>query len=482
MKKQTLFLLSLLVAFTLFSCYRMRASKGGGQVKDTIRKVNASDIALSPGYKIEPVALGFTFPTDVVFDDNAKIYVLEAGYAYGEVWREPKLIEIDGESRKTVAKGEKNGPWTGVTYHNGHFYVSEGGEASGGRILRIAKNGEAKAIVENLPSIGDHHTNVPVIKDGYIYFGQGSATNAGVVGEDNAEFGWLKRHADFHDIPCADITLTGQNYESSNPLTEDQNDKSTTGAFMPFGKKSGAGEVVKGSVPCNGSIMRVPVEGGKLEVVAWGLRNPFGLAVSPDGKLYTSENAFDERGSRPVWGAGDVLWEVKDNTWYGWPDFSAGKPIANDEEFQSPDKQAVKPVMAKHPNEPPQPVAIFGVHSSSNGFHFSRTRSFGFEGEAFVAQFGDMAPKVGKVLAPVGFKVVRVNVKTGVVRDFAVNKGKHNGPATWLKRGGLERPVSVKFDPSGEALYVVDFGIIRMTDQGPQPQEQTGVIWKITKR
>jgi hypothetical protein len=69
-----------------------------------------------------------------------------------------------------------------------------------------------------------------------------------------------------------------------------------------------------------------------------------------------------------------------------------------------------------------------------------------------------------------------------VIRDFAVNKGKRNGPATWLGKGGLERPVSVKFDNSGNALYVVDFGIMKMTRQGPQPQQATGVIWKVTKQ
>jgi hypothetical protein len=69
-----------------------------------------------------------------------------------------------------------------------------------------------------------------------------------------------------------------------------------------------------------------------------------------------------------------------------------------------------------------------------------------------------------------------------VIRDFAVNKGHRNGPASWLKKAGLERPVSAKFDPSGSALYVVDFGIMKMTEQGPQPQQNTGVIWKITKQ
>jgi glucose/arabinose dehydrogenase len=342
--------------------------------------------------------------------------------------------------------------------------------------------GEVTTVVEGLPSVGDHHTNALIIKDGYIYFGQGSATNSGVVGPDNAEFGWLKRQKDFHDIPCGDLELNGTNYESPNVLTDEPNDQSTTGAFSAFGTATTPGQIIKGSVPCTGSIMRVPIDGGKIEMVSWGLRNPYGLALSPDGKIFTTENAFDDRGSRPVWGAGDVLWEVEQGKWYGWPDYSEGLPIQHDEEFKAPSRKEVKPLLKSIPNKPPSPVAILGVHSSSNGLDFSKSEKFGYRGQAFIAQFGDMAPKVGKVLSPVGFKIVRVDLASGVVRDFAVNKGKRNGPASWLKNGGLERPLSVRFDSSGENLYVVDFGILKMTEKGPEPQQNTGCIWKISKK
>jgi glucose/arabinose dehydrogenase len=467
----------------LVSCYSMRSSHGGGEdVSVKTRKINAADIELAPGYKIELVTSGLTFPSGIAFDKDGRAYVIETGYSYGEVWLEPKLLRLDDAGKTTVvATGTKNGPWTGITFHDDSFYVSEGGEMAGGKILKISMNGNIETLVENLPSIGDHHTNGPVVKDGYVYFGQGTATNAAVVGEDNAQFGWLIRHKDFHDIPCRDITLNGVNYESSNVLTDDPNDKAVTGAYSAFNTSTKPEQVIKGSVPCNGAIMRVPLTGGRAELVAWGLRNPFGLAFSKDGKLYATENAFDERGSRSVWGTGDVLWEVKEGIWYGWPDFSAGKPIKSTEEFSTPGKKEVKALLKEYPNTPPKPAAIFDVHSSSNGIDFSTSSSFGYEGEAFVAQFGDMAPTVGKVLLPVGFKVVRVNVNTGAIMDFAVNKGKRNGPASWLKSGGLERPVSVKFDPSGKALYVVDFGILTMTDKGPQSQQKTGTIWKITK-
>jgi glucose/arabinose dehydrogenase len=303
-----------------------------------------------------------------------------------------------------------------------------------------------------------------------------------VVGPDNASFGWLKRKPDFHDIPCGDMELVGKNYSSENVLTETKDDKVETGAFSAFGTPTTKGQIIKGSVPCTSAILRVPIEGGKVEMVSWGLRNPYGIALSPDGKLFTTENAYDERGSRPVWGTGDVLWEVKQGAWYGWPDFSAGKHIQYDEEFKSPGHAAVEPLLMHAPSVPPKPTAVFGVHTSSNGFAFSTSDNFGFKGEAFVAQFGDMAPNVGKVLEPVGFKIVRVDVATGVIRDFAVNKGRRNGPASWLKKGGLERPVSVRFDRSGNSLYVVDFGILVMTKDGPRAQEKTGVIWKITRK
>jgi glucose/arabinose dehydrogenase len=478
------FILLFAVATSLFSsCYKTRASRGGGQTDvPSERRINTADIAVPKGYKIEAVASGFTFPTAVETDDEGNLYVIEAGYSYGEVWDQPKLIKINKDgSKTTVATGEKNGPWSGITWHDGNFYIAEGGEMSGGRILKVSKAGTVTSLVDDLPSVGDHHTNGPVIKDGYIYFGQGTATNSGVVGEDNKEFGWLMRKPKFHDIPCADIVVTGNNYITLNPLTADSSDKAITGAYRPFGTPNKDGDVIKGKLPCSGSVLRIPLAGGKPELVAWGLRNPFGLAFSTEGNLYVTENGYDDRGSRPVWGTGDVLWKIEQGRWYGWPDHSAGKPIYIDNEYKVPGKDPIKKLLKNDPGTPPQPAAIFGVHSSANGIHFSNSDRFGYKGEAFVAEFGDMAPKTGKVLTPVGFKIVRVNVNTGVIRDFVVNKGKKNGPASWLGTGGIERPVSVKFDKQGGAMYIADFGIMKVTPMGPQPQLKTGVVWKVSR-
>jgi glucose/arabinose dehydrogenase len=313
-----------LTVVILCSCYRMRTSRGGGETSsNTVRKFSPNDVLLTPGYEIKLMASGLTFPSSAAVDKDGALYVVEAGYSYGEVWVEPKLLRINADgSKDVVAKGGKNGPWNGVAFHDDNLYISEGGALEGGKILRVSPDGKVTTLAEGLPSMGDHHTNALVIKDGYVYFGQGSATNSGIVGPDNADFGWLSRQKNFHDIPCGDLVLNGVNYESPNVLTDDPLDKVSTGAFSAFGSETTSGQVIKGAVPCTGAILRVPIVGGQVEMVAWGLRNPYGLAIANDGRIFTTENAFDERGSRPVWGAGDVMWEVQNGSWYWWPDFS----------------------------------------------------------------------------------------------------------------------------------------------------------------
>jgi hypothetical protein len=85
------------------------------------------------------------------------------------------------------------------------------------------------------------------------------------------------------------------------------------------------------------------------------------------------------------------------------------------------------------------------------------------------------------VLSPVGFSVVRVDPATGTIETFARNTGDALGPASKLGTDGLERPIDVRFDPTGRALYIVDFGVLRMDEDGPQPQPNTGALWRITR-
>lgn len=471
---------ALLVAASCFA-QKKEGKEETMQSKIPERKADASDIQVPAGYTVELVTQGLTFPTAATFDNKGNLYVIEAGYSYGGEWETPKLIHVGNNGEPTtIAKGEKNGPWAGVIYHNGFFYIAEGGRSKGGKILKVAPDGNITALVENLPSMGDHFTEGPVVgPDGYLYFSTGTATNSAVVGEDSYKMGWLANHTDFHDIPCRDIELNGENFTTGNPLTEDKSDKATTGAYSPFGTATTKGQVIKGSIPCSGAVYRIPTNGGNAELVAWGFRNPYGLAFYND-QLYVTENGFDIRGSRKVRTNGDHLWKVQPGMWYGWPDFEGGEAVKSEPEMKG--EEAPKPLLAKYPNTPPKPLATLGVHSSSDGIAFSTTNAFGHPGKAFIAQFGDMTPMTGATTSNVGFKVVMADVNTGKVEDFVTNKGKMNGAASMIKANGLERPLGVTFSPDGKSLYVVDFGIMKIEERMVVPKEKSGVVWKITKQ
>src|SRR4051812_37208755 len=87
-----------LVAACIAGCYGMRPSNGGGQTAFSgPRRVAAGDVTLAPGYRIEKVAEGLTFPTGVTFDGSGRPYVVESGYCYGEVWTTPRLLRVNSD-------------------------------------------------------------------------------------------------------------------------------------------------------------------------------------------------------------------------------------------------------------------------------------------------------------------------------------------------------------------------------------------------
>jgi glucose/arabinose dehydrogenase len=182
-----------------------------------------------------------------------------------------------------------------------------------------------------------------------------------------------------------------------------------------------------------------------------------------------------------VWGTGDLFWEIKSGLWYGWPDYFGEEPVSDANRFGAPNHNPPVQLLARHPNVPPKPTATFGVHASADGFDFCHQRDFGTVGDAFVAEFGDLAPQTGKVEYPVGFRVVRVETEGGIIHPFAVNKGIADAPASKQGTGGLERPIAARFDPTGNALYVVDFGQMLAGPKGVQPIQNTGVLWRITR-
>ncbi len=368
----------------------------------------------------------------------------------------------------------KTGAVTGACWHDGSLYLMNTDTLS-----RIGPDGQLQDVVTDLPGLGDHQSNYPVVgPDGKLYFGQGTATNTAVVGPDNFSYEWLRHFPDFHDRPGADVVLTGQNYESPDVLGS-ITETVRTGAYVPFGTETTPGQVVAGDVRCNGAVLRCNPDGSELELVAWGLRNPYGIAFAADGRLFATEHGIDERSARYIVGDHEDFYEIVEGAWYGWPDFASG--IRLDDPYWGDGGRGRQPVLAEHPDaNPPEPFATFPQHSGPNGVDFCRDPAFGFDGDAFVALFGDLTPVTARLTTPSGFKVVRVEMRTGEVVDFALNK--IQGPASKLPHRGLERPSHCQFGPDG-ALYLVDFGQVSLAPEkgGVRVQQGTGALWRFRR-
>ncbi len=450
------------------------------------------------GYDIAPFARGLDMPAGVCFDDAGDLCVLEAGGFLGNnPGRTPPRIKVfspEGEPRRTIDLPGVVWPASGICFSDGAFFVTHRDAGHYGCVSRVDKDGKITPIVTGLPSRGDHGTNqVCTGPDGKLYFSQGTATNAGVVGlDDFVAFGWPQLHPEVHDIPAKTLVLNGKNFETADPRGAVPGRRAITGAFMPFGMASERGTGVKGAVKCNGAVLRCDKDGKNLEVFCWGLRNPFGLGFAPAGRLYATCQGMDVRGSRPIGDDKDALLSLRKDAWYGWPDYTTDlKPLLDNEDHDPPaalGKRAEPLVDPRHGElsapSPEDVATTFDVHSSACGFAWAPA-SFGkIGGRLVVAQFGTLAPATDPPAATwPGCRVVTVD-DDGKVEDFLVNE--EAGPASRdLAMGrGIERPIDVKFGPDG-ALYVVDYGVVSVkldpgTGVSVLVREGTGFIWRVT--
>lgn len=442
--------------------------------QDVGRGVSAEAIQLANGYMIEPVVTNLSLPTTLIFD-GSDMLIAESGYlqiAAARILR----IKRSGEVQVVVERGLEP-PVTGLLLIDETLYVSHKGKVS------VVDQGGLKDVVTDLPSNGDHHNNTLVFgPDRKIYLGQGTTTNSGVVGNDNYLYGWLEKNPQAHEIPCKDIVLSGQNFESDNAVPSEKRpsgfpyqESVTTGSYKPYGVPSTRGEIIKGDVKCGGSILRFNPDGSQLEVYAWGLRNPYGLVFDTSGQLWATNHGADVRGSRPIFNDDDYLIQVTPDAWYGWPDYFNGLP-ATHSRFTEPLKPSPSLLWSSHPPIS-RPFMSFPTHAGVNGIAISTHKNFGYEGNLFIAEFGTYTIPTGGInIALHGFRISRIDPTTKSLETFAANK--LPGPSYLNRTEGFNRPTDVKFSKDG-SLYIVDWGASQFDTGGITYTPQTGVIWRV---
>ena len=408
--------------------------------------------------KAELVVGHLNFPTGFAFDEAGRAYIAESGLPFGGAPPRARVLTVEPGGRVQVVAEGFRAPVTGLSHHDGSLYVSEGGHP--GRISRVSPDGTSTVILDNLPGPGNYHTNMAIVgPDGWLYFSQGAMTNSGVVGPDAYELGWLKRLPHAHDIPGLDIVLTGQNFETADP-TDGSGAKAVTGAFAPFGTATRAGQKVRAQLPCTAAVMRCRLNGSGLELVAWGLRNAYGIGFLDDGRLLAIDQGADDRGSRPVGNAPDVLFEVVSGAWYGWPDYIAGVEITSSA-YRAETGPRAGYLIANHSDLPAPRPGLFGFAP-----HAAATKFTSDGDQLYVALFGDERPMTAPAGPRAGRSVVRLDM-----RDWSLHE---------LVRDPLHRPIDVALFRKDGSLYALDFGEFEMASAGRLiANPGTGGLWRI---
>jgi glucose/arabinose dehydrogenase len=113
------------------------------------------------------------------------------------------------------------------------------------------------------------------------------------------------------------------------------------------------------------------------------------------------------------------------------------------------------------------------------GFDFSNS-NFSSPNVIYISEFGSFGPITMGASAPylgIGYKISRINIRTGEVATFINNKS--GIPAYRNRGGGFGRPVDIIFEPDG-TMYILDMGI---SDRNNPVQclPYTGVIWRVRR-
>jgi glucose/arabinose dehydrogenase len=384
----------------------------------------------------EVLAADLNFPTGLAFGDDGALYVSESGLPFGGAPRGGRVWRIE-EGRQELLVGDLRPPVNGVTFHQGALYITEAGHPS--RILRVdLDSGRPETVLEGLPGPGNYQTNMVAFgSDGKLYFSQGAMTNTGVIGLDAYDLGWLQLLPHAHDVPGQEIAVAHAEFATDDPRA-DGTGHAVTGPFADFGTVHQEGTRIPAQLPCSSAVMRCDPDGRNLELVAWGLRNAFGLLFLRDGRLLATDQGADDRGSRPVGNVPELLYAVQEGRWYGWPDFIGGVPIS-DPRFAPEDGEAPRFILANHDElpKPERPLAAFTAHVAATKLDEAP------DGRIVIAMFGDEVP----MTAPSGPRVGR---NLAIVDPVSWE-------ATFISTPTFHRPLDVKFGPDGR-LHVLDFG------------------------
>ena len=274
-------------------------------------------------YQIELISNDLKEAEDFVFDKEGNIYVSKKN----------KLIKIKKDNSKEVVFEEKGITIMDIAYLNGEIlYLYD--DKMNSYNLETKRH---KLIIDSIPTDGDYKDNKILVKDQDIYLTVGARTNSGVVGEDNKWRGNGK-----HDLSSEELEFNNITFKGTSP-------------YSPYKKVFSNERKSKESKIGNASIIKINIKTKEIKLIASGIRNVEGIDFDSSNKIYMTVGGIEYRGSRPLFGDTDYLYQLEEGSWYGWPDYSGGDPV-NSVRFRKEGKEKQNFLLKNHNKTPKAPL------------------------------------------------------------------------------------------------------------------------------
>lgn len=218
--------------------------------------------------------------------------------------------------------------------------------ATDNRVVKYDINsGGYNEIISGLPNLGENKDTKLLLYNDKLYVTVGSNTNSGVVDDegaavDKASFQWIS---------------TGVTYGDEK-----------TGGFSSYMNSVNKGGKIEEATLSNATILVYDFKNSTIKNYATGIRGIKGIDVNSEGKIIAIFSGMEEKGNRPIKDDSDYIYEIKENVWYGWPDFSGGDVVTSARFFS--DVIMIKCLIENHPTETPYgPIYQYKNISALNG-------------------------------------------------------------------------------------------------------------------
>lgn len=276
-------------------------------------------------YSYDLIAKGFENAEDFVFDENNNIYVS----------LDDKIIKINND-RTTEVLFQANGiTIKDIAFLNDELFYLYDDKLNSFNL----KENKHTLILDSIPNFGNMSDNKMIIKENSIYLAINAATNSGVVSSEDK---WAI-NSNLADLSPKELEVVGLKFDNEK-----------TGAFMPYGEISKAGDKITESIIGNASIIQIDPKTKEHKLIAYGIRNVEGLDFNDNGEIFATVGGIEEKGVRPLYGDSDYIYKItEEENWYGWPDYSGGDAI-NSSRFRKEGKVKQNFVLKNHPTKSPK--------------------------------------------------------------------------------------------------------------------------------